>query len=321
MHQDDHHTLDLEDEGKADLGIGNQIPHDGPKKSPAQQDTQTSTHTRRPLVIEICAGSAMLSRCFKEQGFSVLPVDHKANRFTPLAEICTWDLSKEHSWEFLAYILQHYPVKFIHAAPPCGTSSRARDIPLDNGGPQPLRSDKEPDGLSTLQGDDLAQVTAANFIYKGVCKLLIQASKLGTAWSVENPARSLMWQTQWFVQLRKYGQFYNFEACAWGSKRQTDKSFLSNAPAFAALQAQCPGGYFHEPYGRKRDSHGKQLVKRLRIQRSYVPKLSPSSRLPYSCTLKLYKLQTPMFHSMQLQRFLRRYNQEDAACPQFCRSL
>lgn len=148
----------------------------------------------------------MLSRCFKEQGFSVLPVDHKANRFTPLAEICTLDLTKQHSWVFLAYILEHYPVKYIHAAPPCGTSSRARDIPLGRGCPQPLRSDMEPNGLSTLEGDDLARVTAANLIFKGVCDLLIQASRKGIAWSVENPAHSLMWQTTWFMGLRQYAQ-------------------------------------------------------------------------------------------------------------------
>ena len=51
--------------------------------------------------------------------------------------------------------------------------------------------------------------------------------------------------------------FYNFEACAWGSNRKTDKSFLSTLPQMCQLQAQCPGNHEHEPYGRKRDSSGK----------------------------------------------------------------
>ena len=59
------------------------------------------------------------------------------------------------------------------------------------------------------------------------------------------------------VKLSKHAQFYNFAACAWGSKRPTDKTFLSNCPAFCALQAECPGGdHEDEPYGRKRDSQG-----------------------------------------------------------------
>ena len=219
--------------------------------------TPGSHKSTQPLIIEVCAGSAMLSRCFKERGFSVLPVDHKANRFTPMAEICTLDLTKSHSWTFLDYILEHYPVKFIHAAPPCGTSSRAREIKLSGHCPKPLRSEEEPHGLSTLTGDDLDRVQAANIIYQEMAKLLLKATKLNIAWTVENPARSLMWHTNWLQQLAQHGQFYNFAACAWGSSRPTDKSFLSNLPAFNALQAECPGNHEHEPYGRKRDASGK----------------------------------------------------------------
>ena len=225
----------------------------------SQDGRHDSPTTKQPLIIEICAGSAMLSRCFKERGFAVLPIDHKANRFTPLAEICTLDLTKEHSWTFLHYVLKHYPVKFIHAAPPCGTSSRAREIKLRGHCPQPLRTEAEPHGIDTLSGEELERVQAANFIYQHMSELLISASKMNVSWTVENPARSLMWNTQWLQELASFGQFYNFAACAWGSSRPTDKSFLSNQPAFSALQAECPGNHEHEPYGRKRDASGQVI--------------------------------------------------------------
>ncbi len=219
---------------------------------------QSGTPSRgRPLFIEICAGTAMLSRCFKEAGFDSIAIDHSKNRFHPLAHICNVDLTTSHGWEFLDHLVSHYNVIFVHAAPPCGTCSRAREIKLSGWCPQPLRTEDEPEGISSLQGDNLERVRAANAIYSGLSTFLQKCTQLGIPWSVENPARSLLWVTPWFRPLLEVACFYNFEACAWGSKRKTDKSFLSTLPQMCQLQAQCPGNHEHEPYGRKRDSFGK----------------------------------------------------------------
>ena len=43
--------------------------------------TTTSPSRGNPLFIEICAGTAMLSRCFKEAGFDAVAIDHSKNRF------------------------------------------------------------------------------------------------------------------------------------------------------------------------------------------------------------------------------------------------
>ena len=210
----------------------------------------------RRLFIEICAGTAMLSRCFKEAGFDSIAIDHSKNRFQPLAHICNIDLTTSHGWDFLDHLVSHYNVIFVHAAPPCGTCSRAREIKLSGKCPQPLRTELEPAGISTLQGDDRERVLAANAIYSGLSSFLHKCHQLNIPWSVENPARSLLWATPWFQPLLQVASFYNFEACAWGSKRKTDKSFLSTLPQMCQLQAQCPGDHEHEPYGRKRDSTG-----------------------------------------------------------------
>ena len=115
-----------------------------------------SKRQAKPLVIEFCAGTAMFSRCFHEVGFDILAVDHSHNRFHPLAHICNLDLTEDASWEFLAYVVRHYPVCFVHVAPPCGTCSRAREINLvpSTFQPRPLRSEEQPHGLPGLTDDD-----------------------------------------------------------------------------------------------------------------------------------------------------------------------
>ena len=74
----------------------------------------------------------MLSRCFKDSGFDILAVDHSKNRFLPRARICQVDLTKQHGWDFLNYVIKFHNVVFVHAAPPCGTCSRAREIKPDS---------------------------------------------------------------------------------------------------------------------------------------------------------------------------------------------
>ena len=117
------------------------------------------------LIIEVCAGSAMLSRCFSECGFDVMPIDHSQNRFHPLAKICNLSLTEQASWDYLFWLVSTFLVAFCHFAPPCGTSSRARE--LDNG-PPPLRNEAFPWGFPDLPTRDKARVDSANFIYRNM---------------------------------------------------------------------------------------------------------------------------------------------------------
>ena len=55
----------------------------------ASKRLKSSPRTAKGLVIELCAGSAMLSRCFSEYGFETLPIDHAANRFQPQQRFAT----------------------------------------------------------------------------------------------------------------------------------------------------------------------------------------------------------------------------------------
>ena len=111
------------------------------------QDVSSSSAplpTAKGMMLELCAGSAMLSKCFHEQGFTVMPVDHQQNRCHPLSKICNLSLTLESSWKYLHWLVATFTIVFCHAAPPCGTCSRARELP---GGPPPLRKEVYPWGF------------------------------------------------------------------------------------------------------------------------------------------------------------------------------
>ena len=144
-----------------------------------------------PMFIEICAGSAILASCFREVGWDIIAIDNKCHRFHPLAKICVLDLSLDTSWEYLRWLCKQFPVRWVHAAPPCGTSSRARERP---GGPPPLRTDQEPWGKPDLVGTDADRVSTANFLYLALYDFVEFLNSCNIHWSIENPANSLLWQ-------------------------------------------------------------------------------------------------------------------------------
>ena len=63
--------------------------------------SSASTPSAKGMFLELCAGSAMLSKCFHEQGFTVMPVDHQQNRFHPLSKICNLSLTLDSSRKYL----------------------------------------------------------------------------------------------------------------------------------------------------------------------------------------------------------------------------
>eukprot|EP00439_Symbiodinium_sp_Y106_P001289 s9557_g1.t1 len=92
------------------------------------------------LFLELCAGTAMLSRCFREAGVPVMPIDHQHNRHHPLAKVCNLSLTEDSTWSFLSDLVRDHAILFVHAAPPCGTCSMARSIKRKGVSAAPLRS-------------------------------------------------------------------------------------------------------------------------------------------------------------------------------------
>lgn len=146
----------------------------------------------RPGLLELCSGSAILSFTAETMGFFSLPVDYERNKFTTHMPIIKMDLTEESTVEICIQLIRSGSIQVITAAVPCGTASRAREIPIP-GGPKPLRSSEFPYGLPSLAGVDLVRVQLANLIYSNVHRILVEGHLSGCLCLEENPDKSLFW--------------------------------------------------------------------------------------------------------------------------------
>ena len=210
---------------------------------------------KEPLFLELCAGTAMLSRCFREASVPVMPIDHQHNRHHPLAKVCNLSLTEDSTWNFLRDLVQDHAILFVHAAPPCGTCSAARSIKRKGVSAAPLRSPQYPMGLPSLQGSNLDKVLAANKIYVGLAKFLDLLCTLKIPWTVENPESSLLWQLPCFEHLVRAYPRVSFDMCCYGEARLTHRSLLTSCPAIDHLRQRCPG-HKHLPWKPFRKADG-----------------------------------------------------------------
>lgn len=141
------------------------------------------------LCIETCAGSGMLSSVFKQFGFRTLAVDFEGNKQKPYVHVLKMDLRKPATWDYLQFVVLNHTVLYFHAAPFCGTASRARDRRLssDQHGPPPLRSQQFPMGLPSLSGANLQRVQSANAIYLQLAAFCSWLHSLDVWWAIETP--------------------------------------------------------------------------------------------------------------------------------------
>ena len=122
-------------------------------------------------------------------------------------------------------------------------------------GPKPLRDADNLLGFAHLDGADLTKVTLANKLYRAAISLLQLCSRMGCLVSVENPARSWLWQllamlvkqtnvpkfVEWYAQLESV----YFDACAHGSNRDKRTKLLATENLFSNLAQDCPGDHTH----------------------------------------------------------------------------
>ena len=144
---------------------------------------------------------------------------------------------------------------YVHLGPPCGTSSRARDI--KNHGPPPLRTDLHPDGKPNLKDLDARRVRSANALYHLSGQVLAYCCRHGILCTIENPSRSFAWQTSHLRQpLKPWASSLtavHFHHCMFGSTRRKATKLLCNHAGFTRLSLQCDDGHPHEPWGRVRN--------------------------------------------------------------------
>ena len=203
---------------------------------------------QNPLFLELCSGCGVLSATVASFGFDTMPVDHKHNKHRVHIKTFNLDLSDEHGWKTLRYVVEQCNVIAVHIAPPCGTCSRAREICLsaDWYGPQPLRNSQYPYGVPAMSSKDRIRVEQANSLYKYMAEFCIYLNDRGIPWTVENPTNSWLWELPCMAHLMAVAFFTTFQSCAYGGQRYKNTSFLTNHPIFLSLCRQCGDVEPHE---------------------------------------------------------------------------
>lgn len=146
----------------------------------------------------------------------------------------------------------------VFAAPPCGTCSLARNIPIKvpgsrrGRGPPPLRSKNHPDGLPKLTWNQRARVGAANKLYSFLTDVALYCVKNNKTFCMENPRNSLYWLTSYVQPLFQFLKFTAHQACAYGGHRPKWTALLHNNDGFLDICKTCPGEsqqHVHKPWG------------------------------------------------------------------------
>ena len=219
-------------------------------------DVLPALRCRRLLFIELCSGSAGLSAAFRTLGFQVLAIDHGGNRHQPLVPTLSLDLRHDSAWSFVERMVKSCATLLVHIAPPCGTASRAREVPLKKGhGPRPLRSELHPLGLPGLSESDQSRVESANHIYARAANFCLWLHRqtaehgLHTHFCVENPRRSYMWLIPEFIKLQQHCLHLAYDVCMHGGDRDKHQMLWTSMPELQVLAVCCDRSHPHRPWG------------------------------------------------------------------------
>lgn len=172
---------------------------------------ENSKDLRKPVFMELCAGSASLSASVKHLGVDVIPIDHSFNRRTTKCTVFDLDLSRPHAWDILSRILNECRLICVRLGTPCGACSKARSIRLWDGseGPPPLRSMSCLLGLPHLSFKDRQRAPAANALYEQLGKFIERLEKRKIPCAIENPTSNYLWGLPYFAFAMAHGTFSN----------------------------------------------------------------------------------------------------------------
>lgn len=195
--------------------------------------------------------------CLKQLGLnSAFGVD-KLRHKNASAPISMCDLSTPKGENLLWSWLRNKRIVGIFLAPPCGTASRAREIPLKRKrmttpGPKPLRSDDHPNGLPGLGWVDKLKVSLANKLYHLTAKIVNWCTDHDIIVCVENPQHSLFWSTTFWQAVSHLLEYTILHSCMFGGARQKKTMLAHNAAEFRSLAVTCSGqsaSHRHLPWG------------------------------------------------------------------------
>ena len=219
-------------------------------------DSSMKTEFENLICIEIFSGSGKLTASIRKLGMRAVAVDRSSSRTS--GPVTILDLTKEDDIVFLEDFIESEKtnIMLVHLAPPCGTSSAARNKrhpDLELAGytlPKPLRSEQYPIGLPTLRGLDAAKVQSANTLYWATYRIATLCIKLRITVSIENPQNSLFWLTDPMTKLfsEHYGYHNVFQACMMGGDRDKRTWWWCSDETFDSFNILCDGMHKHKAW-------------------------------------------------------------------------
>ena len=214
------------------------------------------------MILELFCGTAGLTAAFKRLNFSSsVAVDKSQPKFSH-ASVVVLDLTNSEHQALVLDWIRHDRAIAVFMAPPCGTCSLARNIPIENEpfAPRPLRSMDEPDGLQGLSDHERLRVSQANILYHFCQQVFDLCTQLNKPCMVENPLHSLFWMTTAWKEITHVDSlvYQAHQACAYGAKRPKWTLLAANFRQVTMINRICDNQHPHEPWG-KVVSNGRQV--------------------------------------------------------------
>ena len=202
------------------------------------------------IFVELFSGTGGLCAEVRRLGLSnSVGVDAHISKHTkcPVLRI---DMTTEYGMELVWRILGQDNCIAVHMGPPCGTSSRARNIRRKEGrDPKPLRSDQWPNGLPFLQGSDKKRVGLANELYMQCAKISEHCTKVGILCTIENPGNSYFWSTTYMTELAVGYNDVFLHHCMFGSERKKLTRLRANFEQLSIIGVSCNNQHTHAKWG------------------------------------------------------------------------
>ena len=227
-----------------------------PDAGPPPRTAAVEPQSRKPFALEIFCGSAGVSAAFRRVGIESLGVDHACPGSRAKSPMIRLDLRRKAHQDILWSEIQRADVVWL--APPCGTASRAREVPLKQKGlprVRPLRDARYPEGFPWLTGVPAAKVQSANQLYAWAAEVFAYCLRTAKIVILENPANSWLWQTKWFKPLRPKAFWQVLHNCMYGSMRRKLTGLLSSIP-LPGMQLTCNGKHSHLAWGAQNTKQG-----------------------------------------------------------------
>ena len=148
----------------------------------------TAAHKKQKWFVEVFAGKAWLTRAMRKAGWSTLPPVEINVEGDTLASADLLDpvlRAKINAW------ISSGCVQLVHFGTPCATFSRARKA--GDGGPPPLRTDDQLQGVPGLDPDDAEKVRLGTLFLDITLELCRAIALAGGHWPIKNPESSMLW--------------------------------------------------------------------------------------------------------------------------------